>query len=105
MEYVKTACITYSHVVQYSNVGLKVSTPLHANVLDVDPSLNVQPLSHAMDTVSCVLEVIVPLTGFIFAMCPVDWSDSEGSVHTPKTMLHTCKYVGPKGGSSVLYIA
>ncbi len=94
MEDVKTACITYSHVVQYSKVGLKVSTPLHANVLDVDPSLNVHPLSHAMVRVSCVLEVIVPLTGFIFAMCPVDCSDSEGSVHTPEKISHTYVRIG-----------
>ena len=68
---------------QYARVESYVSTPVHLNVLDVDPSLNVQPVSHSMVT-ELVEEPVsmVPLTGFIVAMWPVDWSDSEGSVQT-----------------------
>ena len=68
---------------QYSRVGLNVSTPEHLNSLVVDSSLNVQPVSQVMVR-GCAFEPedVVPLTGFILAICPVDWSDSEGSVHT-----------------------
>ncbi len=47
-------------------------------------------------------EDVVPLTGFILAMWPVDWSDSEGSVHTAEieTQLKTDTLCFPRIGPS-----